>query len=136
MSFFAELKYQLYCLKEDARVFWFKRGDTGILHSCLYVITCHGLHVMILFRLGKIIYSFPIPIFSHILKVVFRLLHFVVSTIYGISINPVSEIGPGFYIGHYGGIFIRGVIGENCSIGQGVTFGSQGAGKSNGWPTI
>ena len=136
MSFSSEIKYQGFCLQEDIRAFWSKRGDTGVLHSALYLLTCHGLHSMMLFRLGKVIYSFPIPIISHVLKIIYRLLNFLLSTVYGISINPVSEIGPGFYIGHYGGIFIRGNIGKNCSVSQGVTFGSKGAGKSNGWPTL
>jgi len=136
MKFFSQFKYQFRCALEDAKVYWSKRGDEGLLHSVLYVITCHGWHAMILYRLGQVIYSMPIPVLSHILKIVFRLLHFVVSTFYGISVNPASEIGPGFYIGHYGGIFIRGKVGSYCSISQGVTFGSKGAGKSNGWPTL
>lgn len=135
-SFLAVLIYQCRAIKIDAEVYWNKRGDSGLMHAFLYVITCHGWHIMFLFRLGKIIYSFPIPIVSHLLKIIFRLINFLISTFYGISINPVSEIGPGFYIGHYGGIFIRGQIGEYCSISQGVTFGSKGAGKSNGWPVL
>jgi serine O-acetyltransferase len=118
----------------DGNVYWSKKGDGSFLQSLLYALTCHGWHIMILFRLGKIIYAIPIPVVSHILKFLFRLINFVFSTLYGISINPVCEIGRGFYIGHYGGIFIRGEFGRNCSISQGVTFGSKGAGKSNGWP--
>ena len=40
------------------------------------------------------------------------------------------------FIGHFGGIIIRGDIGKNCSVAQGVTIGAKGAGKSNGWPVI
>jgi serine O-acetyltransferase len=91
---------------------------------------------VLLFRLGKIIYAIPVPILSHIFKVLYRLTFFILSTLYGISLNPISKIGPGFYIGHYGGIFIRGEFGAYCSISQGVTFGSKGAGKSSGWPIV
>lgn len=45
-----------------------------------------------------------------------------------------NNIGKGFYIGHFGGIVVRGDFGEYCSIGQGVTVGTKGAGKSDGYP--
>lgn len=136
MSFLAELKYQCNAMFEDGKVFWKRRGEGNLFQPLLYILTCRGWHVMILFRLGKILYALPIPVVSHILKIAFRLVHFVVATLYGIEINPISAIGPGFYIGHYGCIFVRGEIGKNCSISQGVSLGSKGAGKSNGWPTL
>jgi serine O-acetyltransferase len=49
-----------------------------------------------------------------------------VETATGISINPHAEIGRGFYIGHFSGIFIGQEvrIGEQCAISQGVTIGA------------
>ncbi|WP_053375561.1 serine O-acetyltransferase [Paenibacillus sp. FJAT-27812] len=57
---------------------------------------------------------------------------------YGISISPATDIGKGFYIGHYGGIVIssKAKIGDNCVIMQGVTIGASNRGKSKGVPTI
>src|SRR5690606_24091261 len=37
---------------------------------------------------------------------------------------------------HFGGIVVHGDFGANCSIGQGVTVGSKGAGRSDGYPVI
>lgn len=56
----------------------------------------------------------------------------------GISIPYRSEVGPGFYIGHYGGIFVssRAVIGKNCNISQGVTLGQGNRGKNKGHPVV
>jgi serine O-acetyltransferase len=56
----------------------------------------------------------------------------------GISISPSTEIGSGFYIGHFGGIVINGksVIGKNCNISQGVTLGQANRGKNIGYPTL
>lgn len=56
----------------------------------------------------------------------------------GISINPFTEIGSGFYIGHFGGIFIHGgsVIGKNCNISQDVTIGQKNRGQFKGYPVI
>lgn len=134
--FYNTFKEELSNLSIDCKVYFDRRGESSFLYSLLYFFTCHGLHAMILFRFGKILYAVPIPILSHILKVIYRILFFLLSTLYGISINPICKIGPGFYIGHYGAIFIRGEFGSYCSISQGVTFGSKGAGKSAGWPVV
>jgi serine O-acetyltransferase len=107
-----------------------------LFNVILYFITCHGWHIMLLFRLGKIIYAVNIPVISHILKLLFQILWFLITTFYGIWLDLSCDIGPGFYIGHFGGIVINGKFGSNCSIGQGVTVGSKGAGKSDGWPVL
>jgi len=57
---------------------------------------------------------------------------------FGISIACATEIGSGFYIGHFGGIVVHSktVIGKNCNISQGVTLGQANRGKNKGYPTI
>jgi serine O-acetyltransferase len=57
---------------------------------------------------------------------------------YGISIPHQTRIGSGFYIGHFGQIFVnrRAVIGKNCNISPGVTVGQASRGRRKGWPTI
>ena len=135
-NFFSVLYFQCHAMKIDAQVYWGKRWTNSFLYSILYIITTHGWHIMILFRLGKIIYAIPIPVLSHVLKAIYRILWFLLSTFYGISINPVSRIGKGFYIGHFGGVIIRGDFGDYCSVGQGVTVGTKGAGKSTVGPKI
>ncbi len=56
----------------------------------------------------------------------------------GISIPPETQIGSGFYIGHFGGIVVndRSVIGKNCNISQGVTLGQANRGKNKGCPIL
>jgi serine O-acetyltransferase len=56
----------------------------------------------------------------------------------GISIHPGTDIGPGFYIGHFGGIVVsaRSQIGRNCNISQGVTIGKAHGGRRAGYPVI
>jgi serine O-acetyltransferase len=43
----------------------------------------------------------------------------------GISIPTAFEVGPGFYVGHFGGIIISGraIAGEDFNISHGVTIG-------------
>jgi serine O-acetyltransferase len=57
---------------------------------------------------------------------------------FGISISFRAEIGSGFYIGHFGGIFVNSQcrIGNNCNISQGVTLGKSNRGKNMGYPII
>ncbi len=57
---------------------------------------------------------------------------------YGISIPFKTEIGKGFYIGHFGTIVVSplAVIGDNCNISQGVTIGVANRGKNKGYPSI
>ncbi|MEY8201137.1 MAG: hypothetical protein RPS47_18010 [Colwellia sp.] len=135
-NFISVCLYQWEAAKEDAKVYWGKRGGHSLLNSLLYIITCHGWHIMFWFRLGKVIYALPIPLVSHVLKVLFQLIWFFITTFYGIWLDTSNEIGKGFYIGHFGGIIIRGDFGDYCSIGQCVTVGYKGAGKSTEWPTI
>jgi serine O-acetyltransferase len=48
------------------------------------------------------------------------------------------NIGPGLYIGHFGGIFIdaEARLGENCNLAQGVTIGKGGRGELHGVPVL
>ena len=57
---------------------------------------------------------------------------------YGFDISYRTQIGKGFYIGHFGSIVIHGdtVIGDNCNISQGITIGVSNYGKKAGVPTI
>jgi serine O-acetyltransferase len=57
---------------------------------------------------------------------------------YGIDISRDARIGSGFYIGHFGGIFVNSgvVIGDNCNISQGVTLGQLNRGAKAGCPVI
>lgn len=57
---------------------------------------------------------------------------------YGFDVSPVTPIGPGLYIGHFGGVVISpyAKIGANVNIAQGVTIGSTSTGPRKGTPTI
>ncbi len=80
---------------------------------------------------SKSIFYFPMFIFSRIMlrRYTFK---------FGIQISYSTEIGPGFYIGHFGQIVVKGEakIGRNCNISQGVTIGVSNRGRLQGVPTI
>lgn len=57
---------------------------------------------------------------------------------YGLDISPVTRIGHGLYIGHFGGVVISpyAVLGANINIAQGVTIGATSRGEKKGAPTL
>lgn len=57
---------------------------------------------------------------------------------YGISIPYNAPIGPGFHLGHFGGITVssRARIGRNCNLSQDVTIGVSNRGSRAGVPCI
>lgn len=57
---------------------------------------------------------------------------------FGIDIRPETEIGPGLYIGHFGGIVVASTahIGRNCNLSQCVTIGVAATTRKQGHPVI
>lgn len=57
---------------------------------------------------------------------------------YGFQIYPETEIGEGFYLGHWGMVVINpnAKIGKNCNIAQGVSIAQSNRGKYKGSPVI
>jgi len=55
-----------------------------------------------------------------------------------IQILPETNIGKGFYIGHFGSIIInpKAVLGMNCNVAVGVTIGQENRGGRKGAPVI
>ena len=78
-------------------------------------------------------------------SLIWRPWHYVIRVIlhwqsvkYGVSIPYNTRIGPGLYIGHFGGIVVNNlvVIGRDCNINHGVTIGVKYGGKNPGTPVI
>jgi serine O-acetyltransferase len=104
------------------------------------IIGCYrspGVHAVIIFRFGKWIRS-NTKLLRLFLEPLYIYLYHRVRTKWGIEIPRDTDIGKGFYIGHFGGITISGdaKIGENVYISQQVTIGVSGHGNNRGVPTI
>lgn len=69
---------------------------------------------------------------------IYVILDFFVQALWGIEIPRNAKIGPGLYIGHYGGITVSStaVIGCNCNLSQNITIGVSGGGSRRGAPTL
>ena len=98
--------------------------EHNTLAGYVYILLCaFGLHCIIIYRYGKLIESlfarkWLIPIFW-LSNLFYKLANWITQKMYGIRICREAKIGKGFYIGHFGGIYIAScVIGTNCSIHQ------------------
>lgn len=100
-------------------------------------LTNFGLHCVAVHRLGdwlkglrggKRVVFYPV-------KVLHRVLEFLVRIVHHVDIQ--ATIGPGFFIGHVGTIYIGPtVIGRNCSVHHNVTIGVGQSTEGYGVPVI
>jgi serine O-acetyltransferase len=96
-----------------------------------------GVRAMITIRFGQWVARRNI-LLRLLLTPIYFFMNHRVRTRWGIEIPRATQIGSGFYIGHFGGIIIsdEAIIGKNCSISQGVTIGVSGQGDKYGCPVI
>jgi serine O-acetyltransferase len=96
-----------------------------------------GVHAVLVLRFGQ--WSRRRPKLLRILfDPLYAILDFMVQALWGIEIPRGAKVGPGLYIGHYGGITVssQAVIGRDCNLSQNITIGVSGAGAKRGAPTI
>lgn len=93
-----------------------------------------GIWAVIGYRLGRRLYLYHnLP--SRLMLVLYMFFIMLpLKLMTGIEIYPETKIGAGFYIEHYGTIFIAPTtrIGRNCTIFQGVTIGADLGGHKAG----
>lgn len=108
----------------------------GPLRARLAAASEFGFIAIAVYRFGRWSRTIRPRWLSLPVKALYRVLECFVQVLFGISISTDCEIGPGFYIGHFGGIHLHCKLGAHCSIGQGVTIGARGAGRSGGDPVV
>lgn len=83
-----------------------------------------GTIAVAVYRFGSWSYKVRVPVVRQILLFVYFILNVMVMMFAGINIQMRAEIGKGFVIHNFSGIFIPATkIGENCTVQQGVTIG-------------
>jgi serine O-acetyltransferase len=92
----------------------------SILNKMLFT---YGLHAIAVYRFGRWadtrINGLALAPIKGGMLLVYCLLAWVVRKAYGIDLSNKADIGPGLYIGHFGGIEVKHcTIGSNCSIHQ------------------
>lgn len=103
----------------------------------IYLIFEQGLWAVAVYRFGRWVRGARIPVISLVLKIIAFLLFKCIEITTGISLPASTDIGKGFYVGHFGGIILHSDVrmGENCSLGPGVLIGTRGLGNT-GVPVI
>ncbi|HET9651737.1 MAG TPA: hypothetical protein VFP36_06085 [Usitatibacter sp.] len=125
--------------RDVQRYFGLESGDgaPSLLRKLAIVANSPGLHAVLVYRFaswgnrGLRFTPLRVP-----MKVVYFLLDKLMSMLWGIHIDKDARIGPGLYIGHFGGILIGPVtMGRDCNISHNVTMGRR-AGGDRSVPTL
>lgn len=122
-------------LREDFRRYLRPWRSSPLWQAIPRALLTYGFLAVCVYRYGRWMRTLPRGV-AFPFKVVYYLLKVPTELLLGIHISLDSNIGPGLYIGHFGGIFLVGDAGRNLSVGQGVTIGYKGAGKSSGLPVL
>jgi serine O-acetyltransferase len=112
-------------------------GPQGSLRGAIDCLRSPGVHAVAVYRLGN--WSLRQPLWARLaLEPVYFVLDVLVKVAWGIDISRRARIGPGLYVGHFGGITVspHAVIGANCALSQSVTIGVSGEGERRGAPVI
>lgn len=92
--------------------------------SRLQALRQPGLHAVAVYRLGH--WALEQPRWARVfLDPLYVLLNLGIKVLWGIEVSRHACIGPGFYIGHFGGITVSPatVIGARCNLSQNTTIG-------------
>ncbi|WP_370458966.1 serine O-acetyltransferase [Aggregicoccus sp. 17bor-14] len=83
------------------------------------------------FRFGQYLHEEASRPVRLLCKLPFALAHRAVSWGLGIHLYPQTQVGPGLYIGHWGGIWVspHARIGAHCNVNHAVTIGCAGEGE-------
>jgi serine O-acetyltransferase len=111
--------------------------DGGRLRRIAHCARAAGVQAVVVYRVGQWLERRPMLI-RIVLEPFFVVGQFLVHVLWGIELPRKARIGPGLYIGHFGGITVspETVMGEHCSISPGVTIGLSGKGERLGVPVI
>lgn len=106
-------------ISRDLKRFAGGGGMASMIKTCLI---SHSFHLVAVYRMGVVLSKVPL------IGLLFRvMIEYFIRVVYASDISLRSKIGPGLIIMHGHDIVIGSsvVIGENCKILNGVTFGNK-----------
>lgn len=98
----------------------------------LQIILCYpGVQAMFWYRIARFFYIIK-------LKLIAELIMYIVRCVLSIEIHPGAKIGKRLFIDHGTGVVIgsTSIIGDDCTIYQGVTLGGTGKERVKRHPTL
>ena len=117
------------------RTYSYARG--GRLSRTIECLRTPGVQAVVVLRFGQWARSMPL-----VLRIVLDPLYFVLTglipMLWGIEIPRATVVGPGLFIGHFGGITVssQAVLGSGCNLSQNITIGIGGTGDHVGVPVL
>lgn len=137
MKFLEETKNTINLIKSD---FWASvgpfSGKKEMIRRIAYTLLAQEYYPVLIYRLGKWNRRVRIPILHRALNVLYFFANKFCQIFCGVGIWLNAEIGPGFQILHYGGIYIEARIGANCRVAQQVVIGYAGGDKGGVTPKL
>ena len=128
------MNYKEFCFLVRSDL-WRYQGCAGV-KPFLIAMLSPGFCYTFWMRLSAYLKLHPIlkVVFYPVAKVILR--HYKLK--YGIAIHEQTRIGPGLFIGHFGGIVVHAdiIIGKNCNLSHDVTLGESIRGERKGCPAI
>ena len=120
--------------KENKKVGFFqsiKQRDPAARNSLEILLLYPGVHALIRYRIARFFYKIKF-------KFVANCITYTTRRRTGIEIHPAAEIGKNLFIDHGMGVVIgeTAIIGDNCTIYQGVTLGGTGKEHNKRHPTL
>lgn len=105
--------------------------DPAARHMVEVALTYPGFHVILLHRVSHLLWRLRLKLLARVLASVARLMT-------GIEIHPAAVIGEYCFIDHGMGVVIgeTAVIGDRCTLYQGVTLGGMSIENGKRHPTI
>jgi serine O-acetyltransferase len=96
-----------------------------------------GFWAVVVYRLGRSVYA-DRSLLRLLTRPLYKLLKKATEIATGIDLPVDARIGPGLYIGHFGGVIVspHAVIGRRCNLSPGVVIGVDGIGHRRGAPRI
>lgn len=109
----------------------------GKLRKAVDCLRAPGIHAVVVLRFGQWARRRNI-LLRLVLDPIYFVLNVYVQVVWGIEIPRRTQVGPGLYIGHFGGITVSSgaVIGRDCNLSQSITIGVSGEGEKRGAPII
>jgi serine O-acetyltransferase len=131
----AALRFVATLRKDIGRTYAYLEGSRWRrLAACL---ASPGVHAVVVYRFGQWARLQP-KLLKCLLDPLYWISNALVRIAWGIELPRSARIGPGLYIGHFGGITISGkaILGRNCNLSQSITIGVSGKGETAGVPVI
>ena len=123
-------------IREDIKRYVGDNRGENWLKKVFYLGFTQEFYAVLIFRYGKWATGVRFPVIGFILRIMRFFLSKLVEITTGIAIWVDSDIGKGFHLAHFGGIYIKAKIGKNATIAQQVTIGYKGGFKGGEVPIL